>query len=77
MNLAEYDHVIGFHLKMLRFDADSCLYHVNQIKTRPNFETLAMDDLQRLKTELLAALESVMQAQARYQEKPIDADAHS
>lgn len=73
MTLADYDHEIGFHLKMIRESADQCLFHVNQMKARPAFETLAMDDLQRVKLDLLAALESVMQAQARYQEKPVDA----
>ena len=73
MNLAEYDHEIGYHLKMIREYADQCLFHVDHMTARPDFETQAMDDLQRVKRALLSATFTVMKAQARYQGKPIDA----
>lgn len=70
MNLEEWDHAVGFNLKMIRESASSCLFYSNRLMARPDFETLALDDLRRLKRELASALETVMKAEATYHAKP-------
>jgi hypothetical protein len=70
MNLEEWDHAVGFNLKMVREHTDACSYFINRLTARPDFETLALDDLRRLKKELASALETVMKAEVSYHAKP-------
>jgi hypothetical protein len=70
MTLDEYDHGVGFNLQMIREAAASCLFYTDRLIARPDFETLALDDLRRLKLELLRAMFTVMKAEATYHGKP-------
>jgi hypothetical protein len=70
MTLDEYDHGVGLNLQMIREAAASCLFYTDRLMARPDFETLALDDLRRLKNELMSALETVMKAEATYHAKP-------
>jgi len=69
MTLGEYDEKVGRHLQMIEAGADTCLRHAHQMAFRPDFETLAFDDLTRAETILTAALEKIQKAIATYQER--------
>lgn len=72
MTLEEYDHRVGFHLRMIRHHAAMIGFHVDKLAAAPPFETEAENDLGRLADGLAKALEGIRQAQAEYRGKPVD-----
>lgn len=72
MTLEEYDHRIGFHLRMIRHHAAMIGFHVDALAAAPPFETEAENDIARMADALAQALERIRQAQAEYHWKPIN-----
>lgn len=68
----EYDVQVGQHLHQIVAGADMVKSHVGQLVYRPNFETLAFEEIEDLERLLSAALHRVRDAKRAYQEKPID-----
>lgn len=68
--LAEWDEKIGPHLQGIESGADICLRHVHQLVFRPDFDTIAFDDLVRTEKTLAAALAKIQNAIRLYSEAP-------
>jgi hypothetical protein len=73
LSLAEWDERIGKHLHGIEAGADMCLRHAHQMAFRPDFETLALGDLERAEKTLEAALRKIRSAAMLYRETPPDA----
>ena len=73
MSLEEYDHKIGHHLRMIRHHAMAMVVHAEMMARRPEFETLAEDELEKCDAVLALALGKVRYSLQTVREKPIDA----
>jgi hypothetical protein len=73
MTLEEYDHQIGHHLRMIRHHAAAIETHMAYMTRRPDFETLAEEELHKIGFVLVEALDRVKHAIDSYKRKPIDA----
>lgn len=72
MTLDEYDHHIGFHLRMIQHHTAMIGFHVDDLAMVPAFETVAEDDLARLADALAVALDGIRGAQNKYRRKPVN-----
>jgi hypothetical protein len=57
---------------MIEAGASMALRHVNRLPLRPSFETLAHDELQKLRSALEGALAKVKAAEELYLSKPLE-----
>jgi hypothetical protein len=72
MTLAEYDEQVGQHLHAIVAGAEMVKSHISQLVYRPSFETLAFEQIETVEYQLGRALETIRQAKASYQGKPVD-----
>ena len=70
MTLEEWDVAIKPHLHGIQNGADMIKRHVDQMMARPEFETMAIDDLFRTQLALQNALDRLERARVIYGEKP-------
>lgn len=73
MTLEEYDQKIKPHLVFIEAGAGIAARHARALISRPNFETLAEQDLAEARKVLGNALALIVAAQAHYQSKKQDA----
>jgi hypothetical protein len=72
LTLEEYDHQIGFPMKMIRQHAERIAHYANRMTHQPGFEALAEDELAKLDHTLATALGRVRHALETYRGKPRD-----
>jgi len=72
MTITEYDQVIAPHLIAAREYAYRAAREISRLPARPNFFTLAQDELEQARIALEATLETVKQAQAQFEAKPLE-----
>ena len=72
MNLAEWNEKISPHLNFIEAGAQMAARHARQLVMRPDFESLAEDELRKTREVLQAALSKVIIAQADYRETPTE-----
>lgn len=63
---------ISFYLQGIEMGARIVRSNVLQLPSRPPYETLAEEALEEACRALSHALETIVQAQAEYQSKPVD-----
>ena len=73
LTLEQYDHQVGFHLRMMQHHARMIVYHVDSLALQPPFETVAQDDLERADAAMAKIMEQIFDALQRFKEKPVDA----
>jgi hypothetical protein len=67
----EYDVQVGQHLHEIVAGVEMVKSHVGQLVYRPNFETLAFEEIEDLERLLSNALEKVRGAKRAFREKPV------
>ena len=70
LTLAEWDVLIGKHLHEIEAGAELVERHCQQMGARPEFVTLAFEDIEVAEASLKRALQRLFRAKAAYQEKP-------
>jgi hypothetical protein len=72
LTLEEYDHQIGFHVRMMAHHAKMLTYHAEQVTYQTDFENLIEEDFATLDEMLAGALGRLHQAQQIWRSKPHD-----
>lgn len=72
MNLADWEQKVSPHLQFIEAGASMAARHARQLVLRPDFESLAEDELRKTREVLQAALSNVIIAQAAYRETAIE-----
>jgi hypothetical protein len=72
LTLEEYDHQIGFHVRMMSHHAKMLTHHADQVKAQTDFPNLVEDDFEALNRALLDALGKLRRAQQVWKDKPHD-----
>lgn len=72
MNISAYDATIKPHLTAAQEYAYRAGREISRLPARPDFFTLAQDELEQARMALEAALETIKHAQSLYEAKPID-----
>jgi len=72
LTLAEYDHQVGFHLRMIHHHSRMLFYHADTLTHQPAWAATAEDDLVKVDQDLEAALATVRKAREAYRSKPVD-----
>lgn len=72
MSITDYDRNIAPHLTAAREYAYRASREISRLPARPDFFTLAQDELEQARKSLEAALETIKHAQSLYEVKPID-----
>jgi len=72
MNLDDWDRLIAPHLQAIEVCASAAARHANELVARPDFETLAEDQLVKAFNTLSAALDKIITARKAYQGKPLE-----
>jgi hypothetical protein len=72
MSIADYDRTIKPHLTAAQEYAYRTTREISRLPARPDFFTLAQDELEQARKALEAALETVKAAQAEYEAKPLE-----
>lgn len=75
LTLAEYDLMIGRHLQFIREGSEMVRRHVDQMKFRPDFDTLAFDAIEQTEVALERALARLREAKIIYLGRPTNAEA--
>ena len=70
MTLAEWEQKVSPHLQFIEAGASMAARHARQLVMRPDFESLAEDELRKTREVLQAALAQIVIAQAAYRETP-------
>lgn len=73
MTLAEWERSVSPHLQFIEAGSSMAARHAKALVLRPDFESLAEDELRKVREVLQAALSRVIVAQAAYRETPADA----
>lgn len=73
LSLERWDYLVGQHLQGISAGAEMCERHAHQMAFRPDFETLALDDLERAEKTIAAALEKIRNGIRIYRELATDA----
>jgi hypothetical protein len=68
--LEQWDATIRPHLLGIRDGVDICMRHTSHLVYRPDFETLAEEDLAKLEKFFTLALRKIQKARALYEDKP-------
>lgn len=71
MTLEEWDKSVGHHLHLIEAGAEMAARHADQLLVRPDWETLAQDELARTERVLENALRTVRAARASYGSKDV------
>ena len=69
--MENWDRDISHHLQMIQAGAEMAARHANQLVGRPNFATLAQDQLAATEVILQTALQKVSDAIVNYGSKPV------
>jgi hypothetical protein len=72
MPLDQWHEEVSRHLALIEAGADICVRHVEQLPLRPDFRTLAEEELCQCEAALQHALTKVRLAQAIYRDKPVE-----
>jgi hypothetical protein len=72
MSLEEWSQKVSPHLQFIEAGAQMAARHARQLVMRPDFESLAEDELRKTREVLQAALSKVIIAQAAYRETPTE-----
>ena len=72
MSITDYDKTIAPHLTAAREYAYRAGREISRLPARPDFFTLAQDELEQARIALEATLETIKAAQSLYEAKPID-----
>ena len=72
MTITDYDRSIAPHLTAAREYAYRAGREISRLPARPDFFTLAQDELEQARIALEAALETVKAAQSEYAAKPLE-----
>jgi hypothetical protein len=72
MTITDYDRTIAPHLTAAREYAYRASREISRLPARPDFFTLAQDELEQARKALEGALATVIAAQSLYEAKPID-----
>jgi hypothetical protein len=70
MPLDQWDHSVGYHLQMIEAGAEMCARHTERLPLRPDFRSLAEEEMRQCEAALLHALTNVRLALAAYGAKP-------
>jgi hypothetical protein len=71
MSLEQWDRTVGHHLHMIEAGAEMAARHADRLLARPDFETLAQDELARAEKILESALRKLREAGASYGSKEV------
>lgn len=74
MILSDWDRDVRPHLNFIAAGADMAARHAAQLPIKPDFRTAAQDDLAEARALLETALQSIIAAQAQYENKPLEND---
>jgi hypothetical protein len=77
MDLETWREKVGSHLIFIESGSQMTVRHANALPGRPEWETLAENDLARARKVLEEALASIIEAQAIYAGKPIVERQHA
>jgi hypothetical protein len=69
--LEKWDQGIGYHLHLIEAGAEMAARHANRLLSRPDWETLAQNELAMVEKVLEDALQKVRDARASYGSKAI------
>jgi hypothetical protein len=72
MTLEDYDHQIKSHLVFIEAGSQMAARHARALIAKPNFETLAENDLAEARRILGNALEQIVAAQKTYKNKKLE-----
>ena len=72
MTLEDWDKKIGPRLQLIEAGAAMAERHVRALQVRPGFDTLAQDELQKVREALESALAKIVNAQNIYHDKPLE-----
>lgn len=72
MNLSDWEQKVSPHLQFIEAGASMAARHAKALPLRPGFESLAEDELRKVREVLQAALTNVIVAQAAYRETPTE-----
>lgn len=72
MSISTYDATIAPHLTAAREYAYRASREISRLPARPDFFTLAQDELEQARIALEAALETIKHAQSLYEAKPLE-----
>lgn len=72
MNISAYDATIKPHLTAAQEYAYRATREISRLPARPDFFTLAQDELEQARIALEAALETIKHAQSIYEAKPME-----
>jgi hypothetical protein len=73
MPLEQWDRDVGLHLRYIVAGTEMIASHVNQIPFRPEFETMAEDQMEFIERLLENKLECVRRARAEFRSKKLEA----
>lgn len=71
LTLEQWDRSVGHHLHLIEAGAEMTARHARQLLARPDWETLAQDEMQKTEKVLEGALGVVRAALADYGSKPL------
>lgn len=72
LTLEQYDHQIGFHLRMIHHHSKMLLFHTDSMTHQPAFETIAEGELKDVAVRLAEALETALKAVEKFRSRPVD-----
>ena len=72
LNMDDYDHEIGRHLRAIDFYLGWIERHVEEMSKRPDFETIAEHRLVKIRRTMHQVLDQLDATIEAYQEKPRD-----
>jgi hypothetical protein len=73
MSLEEYDRNIAPHLHFIEAGAAMAERHARALLQKPGFETIAEDELSKIRETLQSALTKIVIAQNAYRDAPAEA----
>jgi len=74
MSITDYDRTIAPHLTAAREYAYRASREISRLPARPDFFTLAQEELEQARKALEGALETVKAAQELYAAKPLETE---
>jgi hypothetical protein len=74
MSITDYDRTIKPHLTAAHEYAYRAGREISRLPARPDFFTLAQDELEQARKAMEAALETIKAAQALYEAKPLETE---
>lgn len=72
MTLSDWEQKVSPHLQFIEAGAAMAARHAKALPLRPDFESLAEDELRKVREVLQSALSQVIVAQAAYRETPAE-----